>query len=74
MKLRSKDLLGIESLQPDEIQLILDTAADMKRLVESNMKKSNYLQGKAVVTLFYENSTRTRFPLSSPPNTSGRRP
>jgi aspartate carbamoyltransferase catalytic subunit len=60
MKLQSKDLLGIESLQPEEIRLILDAAVDMKRLVESDMKKSNYLQGKTVVTLFYENSTRTR--------------
>jgi aspartate carbamoyltransferase catalytic subunit len=60
MKLRSKDLLDIESLAPDEIRLILDTAVDMKRIVTSGMKKANYLQGKTVVTLFYENSTRTR--------------
>ena len=60
MKLQSKDLLGIESLQLAEINAILDTAVDMKRIVTSGMKKSNYLQGKTVVTLFYENSTRTR--------------
>ncbi len=60
MKLQSKDLLGIASLQPEEIRLILDTAIDMKRIVVSDMKKSNYLQGRTVVTLFYENSTRTR--------------
>ncbi len=60
MKLRSKDLLGIADLSPEEILLILDTAVDMKKIVTSGMKKSNYLQGRTVMTLFYENSTRTR--------------
>jgi aspartate carbamoyltransferase catalytic subunit len=32
----------------------------MKKIVNSSMKKVNYLQGRSVVTLFYENSTRTR--------------
>jgi len=60
MKLRSKDLLGLEHLEPDEITLILDMAKDMKKIVQSNMKRVNYLQGRSVMTLFYENSTRTR--------------
>ena len=60
MKLRSKDLLGIGDLTTEEISLILDTAVDMKKIVNSGMKKSNYLQGRTVMTLFYENSTRTR--------------
>lgn len=60
MKLRSKDLLGIGDLTTEEISLILDTAVDMKRIVTSGVKKSNYLQGRTVMTLFYENSTRTR--------------
>ncbi len=60
MKLRSKDLLGISDLTPEEIRLILDTAVDMKKIVTSGMKKSSYLQGRTVMTLFYENSTRTR--------------
>lgn len=60
MKLRSKDLLGLEHLEPDEITLILDMAKDMKKIVQSNMKRVNYLQGRSVITLFYENSTRTR--------------
>lgn len=60
MKLRSKDILGLDHLEPDEINLILDTATDMKKIVKSQMKKVNYLQGKTVITLFYENSTRTR--------------
>lgn len=60
MKLRSKDVLGMEQLEEDEINLILNTAREMKKIVVSNMKRVNYLQGKTVMTLFYENSTRTR--------------
>jgi len=60
MKLRSKDILGLDHMEPDEITLILDMARDMKKIVLSNMKRVNYLQGRSVVTLFYENSTRTR--------------
>lgn len=60
MRLRSKDVLGLEQLEPDEITLILDLAKDMKKIVQSNMKRVNYLQGRSVITLFYENSTRTR--------------
>ncbi len=58
--LRSKDLLGMQELAPDEIVLILDSAATMKRVLESGNKKTAHLQGRSVVTLFYENSTRTR--------------
>ena len=60
MKLRSKDILGLDHMEPDEISLVLDTAKDMKKIVISKMKRVNYLQGKTVITLFYENSTRTR--------------
>jgi len=60
MKLSSKDFLGLENVSADEISYILETAKDMKKTVNSSMKKVNYLQGRSVVTLFYENSTRTR--------------
>jgi aspartate carbamoyltransferase catalytic subunit len=60
MQLRNKDLLGIKELGADEIKLILDTADTMKLVLEANSKKTAHLQGKSVVTLFYENSTRTR--------------
>lgn len=55
-----KDLLGIKELSKEDIYYILDTAADMKEKVISNDKKTYHLQGKSIVTLFYENSTRTR--------------
>jgi aspartate carbamoyltransferase catalytic subunit len=60
MKLKSKDILGIAELEPAEISTILNTADYMKRIVLSDSKKAHYLRGKSVVTLFYENSTRTR--------------
>lgn len=60
MMLQNKDILGLKELSEDEINLILDTAAMMKTVLESPNKKTSHLQGKSVVTLFYENSTRTR--------------
>ncbi|MEA4888330.1 MAG: aspartate carbamoyltransferase catalytic subunit [Clostridiaceae bacterium] len=60
MQLDRKDLLGIQDLRADEIMLILDTAETMKHVLTANSKKTAHLQGKSVITLFYENSTRTR--------------
>ena len=60
MKLSKKDLLGLKDISKEEIQYILDTAKTMKMILTSNTKKTPHLQGKTVVTLFYENSTRTR--------------
>lgn len=60
MSLRSKDLLGLKELSAEEIMEILDTAKMMKMVLTSGNKKTSHLQGKSVVTLFYENSTRTR--------------
>ena len=55
-----KDLLGIQELSKEDILYILDKAEDMKKIVLSDNKKTSHLQGKSVITLFYENSTRTR--------------
>jgi aspartate carbamoyltransferase catalytic subunit len=60
MNLKSKDLLGLRELSVEEIQFILDTARTMKLVLTSKNKKTPHLQGKSIVTLFYENSTRTR--------------
>jgi aspartate carbamoyltransferase catalytic subunit len=60
MELRRKDLLGIVDLTPDEISLILDTAASLKEISTRPIKKVPTLRGRTVVTLFYEPSTRTR--------------
>lgn len=60
MGLKNKDLLGLRQLTADEIMEILETAKMMKMVLMSGNKKTSHLQGKSVITLFYENSTRTR--------------
>src|SRR4051812_1938075 len=58
--LRSRHLLGIADLTPDEITLILDTAEAMKEIGSRTVKKVPALRGKTIVNLFFEPSTRTR--------------
>jgi len=61
MKLdRRKDLLGLRDLDREEIELILNTAVPMKDIIKRDIKKVPALRGKAMVTVFYEPSTRTR--------------
>ena len=59
-RLRSRNLLGIADLSPEEISLILDTAEAMKEIGLRPIKKVPALRGKTVVNLFFEPSTRTR--------------
>ncbi len=44
----------------DEYNLILDTAREMKNIINRDIKKVPTLRGKAVINLFFEASTRTR--------------
>jgi aspartate carbamoyltransferase catalytic subunit len=60
MRLKHKDLLGLEYLDKEEIDLILETAIPFKELFTRSVKKVPPLRGKTVVLLFYEPSTRTR--------------
>lgn len=60
MTLRSKDLLGIETLSPEEIELFLTTAASFKEVGARTIKKVPTLRGRTIINLFYEASTRTR--------------
>ena len=55
-----KHLLGLEELSADEISLILDQAAEFKRLAAEGESKLNALKGTVVANLFFEPSTRTR--------------
>ena len=55
-----KDLLQIEDLSREEIEFVLKTAQPYKELFKRSVKKMPTLQGKAVLNLFYEPSTRTR--------------
>lgn len=58
--LNRKDLLGIRDLSKEEIMMILERAEGMKAIVQGNAPKRNDLNGETMMTLFYENSTRTR--------------
>ena len=58
--LRSRHLLGIADLEPDEIALVLDTAEAMTEIAARPIKKVPTLRGRTVVNLFFEPSTRTR--------------
>jgi aspartate carbamoyltransferase catalytic subunit len=60
MKLQSRHLLGLEGMGKKDITLILDTAASFKEVLERPIKKVPPLQGKTIVNLFFESSTRTR--------------
>lgn len=60
-ELKKKDVVGIASLSPGEIQLILDTAEELLEVARRPIKKVPVLRGATVVNLFMESSTRTRF-------------
>ncbi len=58
--LKEKDILGLYPLSKEEIEEILETGLEMKRALRAGEKSLGTLKNKTVVTLFYENSTRTR--------------
>jgi len=57
---KRRHLLGLEGLAPDEINLILDTAENLREINTRAIKKVPTLRGKMVVLFFFEPSTRTR--------------
>ncbi|HQO74269.1 MAG TPA: aspartate carbamoyltransferase catalytic subunit [Candidatus Marinimicrobia bacterium] len=60
MNLSIKHLLGLEGVPRDDISTILDTAFSFREVLERPIKRVPTLQGKTIVNLFFENSTRTR--------------
>ncbi|MBI5476944.1 MAG: aspartate carbamoyltransferase catalytic subunit [Ignavibacteriales bacterium] len=60
MSLENRHLLGLEGVSKNDIQLILDTAETFREVLERPIKKVPTLQGKTIVNLFFESSTRTR--------------
>ncbi len=60
MALESRHLLGLEGVSKEDLTLILDTARSFREVLERPIKKVPPLQGKTIVNLFFENSTRTR--------------
>ena len=60
VSLGGRDILDLDSLSVEEYELILKTAAEMKRIMKRDIKKVPSLRGKSIINLFYEPSTRTR--------------
>ena len=60
MALSNRHLLGLQGVPKEDIQTILDTAHTFREILERPIKKVPTLQGKTIVNLFYESSTRTR--------------
>ena len=58
--LKSKDLLGIRDLEVSEIMSILELAREMKTKITDSSLREDTLKGRSMITLFYENSTRTK--------------
>lgn len=60
MGIKSKDLISLSDLSVEEIKEIFINAKSMKDIINREIKKVPTLRGRAIVNLFYENSTRTR--------------
>lgn len=59
-QLKTKHLLGIKNLSKEEIDLIFDTAANFKDVLNRPIKKVPSLRDVTIANVFFENSTRTR--------------
>lgn len=53
-------LLGIKNLTREDIDLIFDTAANFKEVINRPIKKVPSLRDITIANLFFENSTRTK--------------
>ncbi|MFZ7103704.1 MAG: aspartate carbamoyltransferase catalytic subunit [Peptococcaceae bacterium] len=60
MGIASKNLLSLSDLTVQEIKEIFINTKSMKEIIGREIKKVPTLRGRAVINLFYENSTRTR--------------
>lgn len=59
-KLSQRHLLGIKNLTTQDIELIFDTAANFKEVINRPIKKVPSLRDVTIANIFFENSTRTR--------------
>lgn len=57
---KSKDILGLREMDKDEILEILSCAKEMKLKIDNKDLRNESLKNSSIVTLFYENSTRTK--------------
>jgi aspartate carbamoyltransferase catalytic subunit len=59
-KLSQRHLLGIKDINRQDIELIFETAANFKDIINRPIKKVPSLRDVTIANIFFENSTRTR--------------
>ena len=59
-KLKIKHLIGLENTPSSDIEKIIDIGFVFREILERPIKKIPTLNGKNIVNMFFENSTRTR--------------
>ena len=57
---RRRHLLDLDDFSADELELVMRTTDAMKEVRSREVPRVPALRGTTIVTLFYENSTRTR--------------
>jgi aspartate carbamoyltransferase catalytic subunit len=55
-----RHLLDLDDLDATEIEGLLNSAEGMREVAGRDVRKTPALRGKTIITLFFENSTRTR--------------
>ena len=70
--LKGKDILNTAQFSPQELNLIMNTAANFEKQVKDENIIRN-MEGKIVATLFFEPSTRTRLSFETAANRLGAR-
>ena len=59
-KISTKHLLGLEHISKNDIETIIDVGFTFREVLGRPIKKVPVLNGKNIVNLFFENSTRTK--------------
>jgi len=59
-KLSTRHLLGIKDINLNDIELIFETADNLKGVINRPIKKINALRDITIANIFFENSTRTK--------------
>ena len=59
-KLETKHLIGLENISKKDINSFIDVGFTFREVLERPIKKVPILQGKNILNLFFENSTRTK--------------
>ena len=58
--LETKHLIGLENISKKDINSFIDVGFTFREVLERPIKKVPTLQGKNILNLFFENSTRTK--------------